>query len=55
MRGGSTFLGAFFNENDDAFYWFEPVYNIYNAMLGAKTPIHPLLIYYTSGKHKQLR
>jgi hypothetical protein len=24
-RGGSTFVGSVFNQNDDAFYWFEPL------------------------------
>ena len=25
FRGGSTFLGEAFNQNDNAFYWFEPL------------------------------
>ena len=24
-RGGSTFVGDLFNQNDDVFYWFEPL------------------------------
>ena len=48
MKGGSTLLGTLFDENDDAFYWFEAIFNIYASMMAAKMNMHPLKMYYTS-------
>ena len=48
MRGGSTLLGTLFDGNEDAFYWFEPIFNIYASMMAAKVKMHPLRMYYTS-------
>ena len=31
-RSGSTFLGQLFNQNPDAFYWFEPLHNFYLSL-----------------------
>ena len=28
-RGGSTFLGEIFAQNDDVFYWYEPLRNLH--------------------------
>jgi hypothetical protein len=32
FRGGSTFLGQLFNQNPEAFYWFEPFATVYNQV-----------------------
>ena len=34
QRCGSTFVGGIFNQNDEAFYMFEPVDGVYSAMYG---------------------
>ena len=36
QRTGSSFLGELFNQNPDAFYWFEPLEGAYSAMYGSK-------------------
>ena len=41
MIGGSTFLGELFNQNKDAFIWFEPLDAIYSYMYGTAYGWHP--------------
>jgi hypothetical protein len=33
FRGGSTFLGEVFNQNEDVFYWYEPYAELYDRMV----------------------
>ena len=34
QRSGSSFLGELFNQNPDAFVWFEPLDGVYSALYG---------------------
>ena len=53
MRGGSSFFGSTFSMNPDVFYWYEPVWELYNSMAavhGVELPIHSL--YYPDGRER---
>lgn len=36
QRSGSSFLGEVFNQNPNAFEWFEPIDGLYSAMYGTR-------------------
>ena len=46
MRGGSSFLGGIMENNPDVFYWYEPIWDVYNAMTSStlwQFPLHVVL------------
>lgn len=42
MRGGSSFFGETFLSNPNAFYFYEPDWDVYAAMVAAQTMVFPL-------------
>ena len=46
MRGGSSVVGEMFNQNPEAFYWFEPIDGFYSHLYGTQHGFFPMDIYY---------
>ena len=42
MRSGSTFLGEILNQNENAFYWFEPLDGVFSHLYGSTLNRHPI-------------
>ena len=42
MRSGSTFTGELFNQNPDAFYWFEPADGVLSHVYGSTLGVFPI-------------
>ena len=47
MKGGSTFLGQLFNQNEAATYWYEPIAAMYSALYGSPDWAFPQEVLFT--------
>ena len=53
MRGGSSFFGSTFSMNRGVFYWYEPLWDLYNAMAAVPPMTYVLHTLYNPDGHQR--